>query len=52
LEVLGIAVDKERNHKLGPGVQEIHATHSRVQIWVVPTDEELEIARQTYALIS
>lgn len=52
LEVLGIAVDKELNHNLAPGVQEIHANHSRVKIWVVPTDEELEIARQTYALIS
>jgi acetate kinase len=52
LEVLGMALDEARNQNLGSGVQEVHATHSKVQIWVVPTNEELEIARQTYALIA
>ena len=51
LEVLGIVLDRERNQNLGTGVQAIQAETSKVRIWVVPTDEELEIARQTFALL-
>ena len=51
LEVLGIVLDRERNQNLGTGVQAIQAETSKVRIWVVPTDEELEIARQTCAIL-
>ena len=51
LEAMGIVLDPERNRRPGPGIQELHAHGSRVSIWVVPTDEELEIARQAFAVL-
>jgi len=48
MEYFGIHLDPEKNEHPGSGVQAVHAADSRVQIWVVPTDEELEIARQAY----
>lgn len=51
LDALGIVLDPQRNQNPGPGIQEIQAQESRVKIWVVPTDEELEIARQAYQLL-
>jgi len=46
LEGLGISIDDERNRSKGTGVRPIHAEGSRVAVLVVPTDEEMEIARQ------
>lgn len=51
LDVLGIRLDAERNQNPGKGKQPIHHPDSRVAIWIVPTDEELEIARQTYRML-
>lgn len=51
LEALGIELDEARNRDPGPGLQEIQAAGARVKIWVVPTDEELEIARQAFELL-
>lgn len=51
MDFLGIRLDAHRNAAPGPGLQPIHAGDSRVGVWVVPTDEELEIARQAYALL-
>ncbi|MDX1333894.1 MAG: acetate kinase, partial [Robiginitalea sp.] len=48
MEYFGIHLDADKNEHPGGGVQAVHASDSRVQIWVVPTDEELEIARQAY----
>ena len=48
MDFLGIHLDPDKNEHPGSGLQAVHATTSRVQIWVVPTDEELEIARQAY----
>ncbi|MEJ2583778.1 MAG: acetate kinase [Robiginitalea sp.] len=48
MDFLGIRLDPVKNKHAGSGMQAIHAADSRVQIWVVPTDEELEIARQAY----
>ncbi|SOY63863.1 Acetate kinase [Cupriavidus taiwanensis] len=45
---LGIDVDAQAN---GSGARRISAASSRVAVWVVPTDEELMIARHTRALI-
>ena len=62
LQELGIAIDTELNSsplpsagegsgvrglKLQPGERPIHAPTSRAQIWIVPTNEELVVARQT-----
>jgi acetate kinase len=51
LEVFGITLDTDRNTQVKQGIHEIQALHSRVRIWIVPTDEELEIARQTFDLL-
>jgi acetate kinase len=47
LENLGIEVDPERNDLPNTGPRVISTDASRVTVLVVPTDEELEIARQT-----
>jgi acetate kinase len=46
---LGVRVHKEQNRKHGPRVS---ALQSRVSAWVIPTNEELMIARHTRALIA
>ncbi|MDR0945734.1 MAG: acetate kinase [Bifidobacteriaceae bacterium] len=52
LDGLGIDFDAEINQALPPGTQGlISRPDSRVQVWVVPTNEELEIARETAGLI-
>jgi acetate kinase len=50
LEDLGLKIDPARNddlHSEGP----IHADDSRIQVWVIPTNEELVIARETKRLL-
>ncbi|GHF61688.1 acetate kinase [Streptomyces griseosporeus] len=51
LEGLGLAVDPERNAVRGDAPRVISPDSARVAVAVVPTDEELEIATQTYALV-
>jgi acetate kinase len=52
LSALGIVVDDHRNSGVaGRGITPIHTEGSRVQILVIPTDEEREIAQQTVAVI-
>ncbi|MGW2034579.1 acetate kinase [Streptomyces sp. NPDC001761] len=51
LEGMGLAVDPERNAVRGGGPRLISPESARVAVAVVPTDEELEIATQTYALV-
>lgn len=52
LQGLGIEVDKNKNSSAEQGAREIHSSHSQVRVLVVPTDEELEIARQTLECIN
>jgi acetate kinase len=52
LEELGLAVDDERNAVRGDRARLISPEGARVAVAVVPTDEELEIATQTYALVN
>jgi acetate kinase len=52
LEYLGIHLDEEKNNSRGKGIHEINKSDSKVKILVVPTNEELEIARQCYTLVS
>jgi acetate kinase len=51
LEGLGLAVDGERNAVRSGGARLISPEGARVAVAVVPTDEEMEIATQTYALV-
>ncbi|MFJ6128565.1 acetate kinase [Streptomyces griseoviridis] len=51
LETLGLAVDDALNTVRGDAPRLISPADARVKVAVVPTDEELEIATQTYALV-
>lgn len=49
MDWLGVQVDAERNAKLTNGAEgRFDADGTRVELWVVPTDEELVIARDTW----
>jgi acetate kinase len=50
LEFLGIKIDKAKNNVRGQEA-EISTDDSRVKVWVVPTDEEIVIARDTQELV-
>ncbi|MFI8827866.1 acetate kinase [Streptomyces sp. NPDC053431] len=52
LEELGLAVDADLNAVRSDEARVISPDYARVTVAVVPTDEELEIARQSYALVS
>ncbi len=51
LEPLGIKIDPELNEVRGPE-REISAADSNVRVLVIPTNEELAIARDTYELVT
>jgi acetate kinase len=51
LDALGLAVDPARNEARADGPRLISPDGAKVAVAVVPTDEELEIATQTFALV-
>ncbi|WP_455170437.1 acetate/propionate family kinase [Aegicerativicinus sediminis] len=51
LDFLGIEIDSSLNEMKIKGNQKINSNESKVQVWVIPTNEELEIALQTKKLI-
>ncbi|WP_033214773.1 acetate/propionate family kinase [Kitasatospora phosalacinea] len=51
LEELGISVDPELNAVRSREARTVSPSYSRVTVAVVPTDEELEIAQQAFALV-
>lgn len=53
MENLGIVLDKKKNDNFKRGqVELISAKKSKVKIYVIPTDEELLIARDTKAIVT
>jgi acetate kinase len=46
----GIALDPAKN-KSAKGEMALHAADSRVQVWIMPTNEEIVVARQAKALL-
>src|SRR5665647_883534 len=53
LEWMGIELDEAKNNSLaGGGEGRIDAAKSRVEVWVIPTDEELLIARDTWRVVT
>lgn len=52
LEELGIVLDPEANKKAIRVEAKISAPNSRVQIWVIPTNEEIIVGRQTKELLT
>jgi acetate kinase len=51
LTFLGVELDEEVNARREPGEREISKSGSRVKVLVIPTNEELMIARETHRLI-
>lgn len=51
LEFLGVKVDPTKNNGLRGEEMDISTNDSKVKVWLVPTNEELVIARQTKELV-
>ncbi len=52
MDALGIVIDTDKNSIRSKEIREIQAEDSKVKILVVPTNEEIEIARQAHALLT
>lgn len=52
LEMLGMALDARKNAAASAELRAIHAASSRVEVLVIPADEEREVAEQTYRLVT
>jgi acetate kinase len=52
LEWLGITLDPAANEATVGGEGRIDASGSRLELWVIPTDEELLIARDTWRVVT
>ena len=50
LDFLGIELDDKKNHKKSKALGQINKEKSKVKILVIPTNEELEIAKQAVSL--
>ena len=51
MDVFGINLDENKNDMRAKKLTEIHQENSAVKILVIPTNEELEIAKQSYDLL-
>jgi acetate kinase len=52
LEVLGIELDESKNNVRADGNRSIQTANSKVEVWVIPTNEELEIALQCKVIVT
>lgn len=52
MDWLGIGIDDEKNKSLVDREGRIDRDDTRVQVWVIPTDEELLIARDTWRVVT
>ncbi|WP_037321899.1 acetate/propionate family kinase [Salegentibacter sp. Hel_I_6] len=52
MDFLGIKLNEDKNKQRSKELRTIHSEDSKVGILVIPTNEELEIAKQTMQLIS
>jgi acetate kinase len=50
MDYLGIEINNSQNEQRSDDILEISTTDSRVKVLVIPTNEELEIAKQAYDL--
>tara|TARA_R100001369_G_C3323469_1_gene169332 strand:- start:2654 stop:3835 length:1182 start_codon:yes stop_codon:yes gene_type:complete len=50
MDYLGITLDPAKNESKSSNIREICSTEAKVKILVVPTNEELEIAKQAFGL--
>ena len=51
LDDLGVVLEDTLNQSSDRGQRRISAEASRVEVWVIPTNEELQIARLSHALV-
>ncbi|HOH88329.1 MAG TPA: acetate kinase, partial [Ruminococcus sp.] len=52
MDYFGIKIDKELNRSIRGKLTKISTPDSKIEVWIVPTNEELLVARDTLALIS
>lgn len=50
MEYMGVKIDEEKNSRIGDGICDITAEGASVKVLVIPTNEELVIARDTERL--
>jgi len=51
MEFLGLYLDVEKNKKTRGTLEEISLPESKVKVYVIPTNEELMIARDTECIV-
>ncbi|MGY8909137.1 MAG: acetate/propionate family kinase [Flavobacteriales bacterium] len=51
LDFLGIDLDENKNNLRSKNIREIQSNKSKVKILIIPTNEEIEIAKQSYQLL-
>ena len=51
MSFLGIEIDEQKNQSPRDYAGDITGNNSKVKVWVIPTNEELEIAIQSYELV-
>jgi acetate kinase len=51
VELIGFTLDLDKNDTSGQEIK-ISTDDSKVDVWVIPTNEELLIARDTLAIVS
>jgi acetate kinase len=52
MDFFGIEIDEEKNNIKARALTEIQSANSKVKILIIPTNEEVEIAKQSYQLIN
>jgi acetate kinase len=51
LDFLGVTIDPDKNRVRSKEARSLHQADSRVQVWVIPTNEELQIAIETIEIL-
>jgi acetate kinase len=51
MDWLGIELDKPKNDTRAKGIREIQKESGKVKVLIIPTNEEIEIAKQTFNLL-
>lgn len=52
MEFMGIAIDADKNEEMNAKEAKVSAENSKVQVWVIPTNEELLIAQDTEKIVN
>lgn len=52
MDFFGIELDKDKNNGKAKSIREISTSSAKARILVIPTNEELEIAKQAYRLLN